>query len=219
MKILVLTIFLLLVNIPTGAWAAEGLCLPKNPPEGAEAWPICAVYMHGNFGSRDKPESRWEMPFREKFEQIALEKKCRIALPLGTRCRTWHWNGMELKEVKARARKVCDGAKFIEKPALIGFSNGANVLRKIARADCGRLAGFPQVTLIGPSWEHKNRSMRKCTNVQVHSAHEVPSMSYLRKAVDFDGGEDDDEGPGRGRGGAFASINHASALTFHLSSR
>lgn len=139
--------------------------------------------MHGLHGNREYPESKWEVPFRAKLEQIARQKRCRIAAPFGNFNRSRNWNGVSLSTIKTRARSACGGATWVARPSLIGFSNGANVIRKMAVQSCSRLKSFARITLIGPTGRVGNDGAMACGNVQILQPHVVPSLARLSQGV------------------------------------
>lgn len=183
------------------AWSAHsrrnGFCLPTQEDLGkairnqqgavktsdeVKDWPICGIYMHGLFGTSKYPESRWEKPFRQNLNQIALEKNCRIAVPIGNKGNNWNWNGLSLGEVRKRALAVCgEGAYLSEDLSLIGFSNGANVIASSGAAKCSSLSAFSQVILVGPNHSPRVNRARSCGRVTVHVEHIVPHRSNLGK--------------------------------------
>jgi len=167
------------------SWAsrASGLCFPMSAQAESEDWPICAVYMHGLFGGQPYSASLWEVPFRKRFERIALNKRCKIAAPFGNQGRYRNWNGVSLGEVLVRARAVCDGGKLGARPAIIGFSNGANRLRRMGVVSCLGLQRFSRVTLVGPTGVQGNSTVLRCGNVRIHQMHDVPSYEELSASV------------------------------------
>lgn len=180
-NLLVIFTFLFLCRFESSA-LADGICLPRAKSYGSQGWPICAIYMHGLFGLPDYPESKWEIPFRDSLEKISVRKHCKIAVPFGNPGKHWNWNGVRIAEVRSRAEKACVGSKFIEKPDIIGFSNGANVLRGNT---CQTLSQFYKVTLIGPTGLNGNDKMKDCGNVHIHQRHEVPKFEELEHAITY----------------------------------
>ena len=168
------------------AMAAEGLCLPATAE--ARAWPVCGIYMHGLFGSPSYPPSTWEVPFRNSLSQIGREKRCRIAAPFGNVGRNRNWNGVSIESVRSRAAAVC-GSPLAARPDIIGFSNGANVLRK---QTCATLRGFTRVTLIGPTGTTGNSRVVGCGNVTIIQRHAVPPLATLRQAINHHTFEQDE---------------------------
>ena len=165
---------------------ANGLCLPQAAPAESKGWPVCAIYMHGLFGGNPYPIKAWELPMRKSLEKVALAKKCKIAVPIGNKG-TWNnWNSVSLPEMRKRASAVCRGAKM-ERPALIAFSNGANVVRKNGAASCQSIAGHSKVTMIGPSVEgsQRNKAALACGNTAFIQKHAVPSLDALMRAVPY----------------------------------
>lgn len=187
MKHLTLAALIFFVRFPAFA-EQNGYCVPSDPS--AQGQPICAIYMHGLFGTAQYPESAWERPFRQRFEAIAKKKNCRIAIPIGEGKPT-NWNGFgTISSIKERALRACGGGKFSERPDIIGFSNGANRLR---RASCDELKFFRSVTLIGANRGTHNDTRRTeaakaCGNVTVIADHSVPPASVLEKTVTYSEG-------------------------------
>lgn len=171
--------------------AHAGYCLPRNAPPEAKDWPICGIYMHGLFGSAPYSEKTWEIPFRNQFNKIALERKCKIAVPIGNKGQWWNWNSTSLVEMRRRAAADCKGAKFVAKPSLIGFSNSANVLRKNAANSCSTISSYGLVTAIGasPDTGNRNGKARACGNFKMIGPHAVPSYSTLAATIRYRGGE------------------------------
>lgn len=65
------------------ALAIEADCLPKPTSSEMKSWPVCAIYMHGLFGSAPYSPNTWEIPFRVEIEKVARAKQCRVAFPIG----------------------------------------------------------------------------------------------------------------------------------------
>lgn len=160
---------------------SAGICLPQDE-ESATSWPVCAVYLHGLFGSSPYSESLYEVPFRSRLAEVARRRKCRIAVPIGNLNPQgrWNWNGFDMPEILLRAQDSCPGNPFVSAPDMIGFSNGANFLR---RQGCRTLAEFTQVTLIGPTGESGNAEVRKCGNVLIHQEHAVLEIPELMETI------------------------------------
>lgn len=171
----------------------NGFCLPTDEDLGrairsgasrqgatSAEWPICGVYMHGIFGSKKIPESKWELPFRKRLNEIAMAQRCRIAVPIGNKGNTWNWVGLSLREAKKRALRVCGAeSQFAQKVNLIGFSGGANLIRKEGASSCSTLSGFDRVLLVGPTGTKGNSRVRACGRVTVIQDHSVPSREVL----------------------------------------
>jgi hypothetical protein len=158
---------------------ANGLCLPRNN-SASNKWPICGIYIHGLFGSAPYSEVLYEIPYRNSLEVLANNLQCRIAVPFGNLGKYRNWNNVPLNQIMLRASGPCKGSSFIDHPDIIGFSNGANSLRKFS---CNELSMFHKVTLVGPTGNNGNDIMKKCGNVQIHQKHEVLSIEDLRKAI------------------------------------
>jgi hypothetical protein len=184
---LVLVVFILFVS----DFASAGYCLPREAPPEAKDWPVCGIYMHGLFGEAPYSEKTWEIPFRNQFDKLALEKKCKIAVPIGNKSRYWNWNTISLIEMRRRASVDCQGAKFVAKPSLIGFANGANVLRKDAAKTCSSIAGYGVVTAIGASLDsgNLNGKAKACGNFKMIGPHAVPAYAILAATIRYRGGE------------------------------
>lgn len=88
-------------------------------------WQICGIYMYGLFGSANFPERRFEEPFRERFEKVALERRCRIAVPFGNRGTNRNWHGVGIAEVRSRAQRACGNAALSPHMSIVAFSNRA----------------------------------------------------------------------------------------------
>jgi hypothetical protein len=176
-----------------------GLCLPdavdfndERNEERLDEWPVCSIYLHGLFGGRAKSEVVWEVPFRKILTQVAVAKKCRIAVPFGDMGRSRHWNGVSVDQILARTREACRGNSFVRRPSIIGFSNGANVLIKHARKSCRRLESFSEITLIGANGNRSTKIRERCqTKIRVIPEHSVPEYDRLSEAVPFSPADSD----------------------------
>lgn len=171
---------LFLLTVTASVWS-KGICLPQDE-ESSSLWPVCAIYMHGLFGSSPYPESLYEVPFRNHLAEVARRKKCRIAVPIGdlNPQGRWNWNGFDIPEILLRAKSSCPSTPFVSTPDVIGFSNGANILR---RQRCSTLSQFTRVTLIGPTGESGNAEVSKCGNVMIHQEHVVLEVSELMETI------------------------------------
>lgn len=89
--------------------------------------------------------------------------------------------------MRRRAQRACREAKIIDKPALIGFSNAANVLRKNAARDCKTISDHSSVVAIGDSRSgaHLNNKAKACGKFKIVHPHEVPSLSVLIDAIPY----------------------------------
>lgn len=186
----------------------DAKCFPTKAIAGKEKWPICAVYLHGWVGGQQGSRSTYETKFWSALEEIATEKKCRIAAPVSDQrypegtikykkdtSRVAHWEDQTIDYPDQMAVSACKGAKFAKEKTLIGFSNGGNLVIRESHLNCDQVKnlGYTQVVAVGPA------ATRKPTNgcrdqfdgfFTKNGTHDFPGKAYLQKFIKYkEGGE------------------------------
>lgn len=178
-----------------GQWAKPGdACFPIETAETAARsrdWKVCGIYLHGLYdGSKLYSWTAYETRFRPLLQKIALQAQCKIAAPLSLirakRSGPHSWNKYSLAGVEERAKIACSQAPFASKRSLIGFSNGANAVRRFAtELPCEKLQAYASLVAIGPV-DPDTTVRSKCAGIfHLQKNHAVPQTAWLMEAANM----------------------------------